>query len=814
MPYSVLSRSASAPPGRRSWWARLRAFPRRHPWATLAGVLLLLIVAGLGAAQRHYGQIVDKRLAGGAFDGTSRIYAAPHLVRVGDPISPAELVRYLERSGYTASKDNELGYFERTPQGYRIISGPRSFFSSSSAEVHFDGGAQPKVTEILTGDGQPARELMIEPEHLSSVSDRTRTKRTFVQFRGIPPVLVQAVTSVEDKRFFDHRGLDTLRLAKAVYINVRENRPEQGGSTLTMQLARSFFLDPEKRVSRKLNEIMISMELERKLDKERIFELYANEVYLGRRGSFNVHGFGEASQAYFGKEMKALTLPEAAMLAGIIQRPSYFNPARYPDRARKRRNLVLLLMRDNGHITEAQYQAAAAAPVAAAPVQLESQDAPYFLDLVNSQLQERLGDAELESKSLVVYSTLDRDLQEDAVAAVDTGMQEIDKQLLRRTRKPRKGEPAPARVLPQVAMVVLDPATGAVRAVIGGRSYAGSQLNRARALRQPGSAFKPFVFAAAFQQAVAKPGTRRRGPVFTPASSMEDVPTTFRFNGQPYQPANFHNQYHGTVTLRQALVKSMNIPTVKLAEGAGFETVATVARQVGLERGLLATPAMALGAYETSPLELAGAYTVFNGGSYHPPYFIEAVRDGDQRRTLAPARSGKPVLDPRVAYLVNNMMEDVLRYGTAAGARSRFTLPAAGKTGTSRDGWFVGYSSKLLCAVWVGYDDGHEFELEGAKSAVPIWAEFMKRAHQRPAYRDAKPFARPQGLVSANVDASTGLLASDSCQARTELFVAGTQPTQYCESDHEEEWVEPSESTEARRPSAGGFFGRIAGVFR
>jgi penicillin-binding protein 1B len=573
------------------------------------------------------------------------------------------------------------------------------------------------------------------------------------------------VVAVEDKRFFQHSGFDPVRILKAAYIDIREGRKEQGASTLSMQLARNLWLDSNKRFRRKIAEFLIALHLESRLTKQQIFEYYGNQVYLGRRGTFNIHGFGEAAQAYFGKEVRDLSIAESAMLAGMIQRPSYYNPFRYPERARERRNLVLQLMRDNGYLDAQQQQAAADQPVKLSPSYNESLDSQYFVDLVNDELDNVVPNMQTASVSL--YTSLDLALQAAAEEAVRIGMERVDK-LVR-----KRGGP-----LPEVALVALDPKTGEIKALVGGRDYAKSQLNRALAKRQPGSVFKPFVYAAALNTAVE--GGRN---LVTAATTVMDEPTKFVFNREVYEPSNYGERFLGQVTLRRALAHSLNIATIKVAEMAGYNNIVNLARRAGFNHGLQPTPALALGAYEATPLEIAGAYTVFaNLGGRVQPAFIRSIRgrDGTVLYTHSPEK--RMALDPRVAFLMVDFMQEVMRSGTAAGARAMgFRNPAAGKTGTSRDGWFAGFTSELLAVVWVGYDDNRELRLEGSKSALPIWTEFMERAVHYRAYRDTKPFPAPSGISRASIDPDTGLLAGPNCPARTEYFVSGTAPSAYCD---------------------------------
>ncbi|MGH9592194.1 MAG: penicillin-binding transpeptidase domain-containing protein, partial [Bryobacteraceae bacterium] len=387
------------------------------------------------------------------------------------------------------------------------------------------------------------------------------------------------------------------------------------------------------------------------------------------------------------------------------------------------------------------------------------------------------------SQSFRIYTTLDPALQRAAAAAVDIGMKNVDKLLApryavwkRELAKKHSSDPVPH---PQVAMVVLDPKTGEIKALVGGRDYGQSQLNHALARRQPGSAFKPFVYAAAFDDAVE--GT---GPIVTTATTVVDEPTTFEFDGKEYTPDNFGQEFRGTVTLRDALTHSLNVATVKVAELVGYGHVVDMARKMGLQDSIQPTPAVALGAYEMTPLEVAAGYTAFaESGVRAEPMFLQSVISADGKVVEHNDPHTRPVLDPRVAYLVTNVLEDVVNHGTAYPVRQwGFTAPAAGKTGTSRDGWFAGYTSNLLCVVWVGFDDNRDLGLAGGVTAAPIWAEFMKRAVSLPAYQNTQEFVAPAGIVRVTIDPDTLELATPNCPVtREEVFIAGTEPTQFCE---------------------------------
>lgn len=743
----------------------------------------------------HYSRIIDQKLKEGPFARTAMLYAAPEELSVGDRISSGELAAALKSRGYNESRSNRMGWYHVRADAVEFFPGVDSYAGTEPAVVFIQDGI---ITRILSSRDHTDRyQIGLEPELFTNLFDRSRQKRRIIRFGDIPQVLVNAILSAEDKRFFSHAGFDPIRLIRTIWVDVTQNR-RYGASTISMQLARTIWLDQEKTWKRKAVEALITLQIEQKLTKEEIFEHYVNSVDLGMRRSFAVRGFGEAAQVYLGKDVRQLNVEEAAMLAGLIQRPNYLNPYRHPERARNRRNIVLGLMRDNDFINEVDYHKSTKAPIALAEGGVESTDAPYFVDLIHDTLQEQFQEIDFQAESYRVYTTVDMKLQRDAIAAIQAGMKEVDEQLARRKRQyPR----------PQVALVALDPKTGEVKALVGGRSYGESQLNRALARRQPGSIFKPFVYASVLRSAI----DGSSDPI-TPASTVEDEPTTFYFDDKIYEPNNFKMEFHGTVNLRQALSKSMNIPTVKFAEMAGYDAVAELARDAGLS-GVRGTPALALGAYEVTPLDMAAAYTVFsNGGTWTKHNFIKEIRSESGGRIFEYKPVTRQVLDPRISYMVVDLMQEVLRSGTGAGARSRgFGLPAAGKTGTSHDAWFAGFTTKLLCVVWVGFDNNQELPLEGSKAALPIWTEFMKRAHQYREYRGVQAFQPPDGITTVDIDPLTGQLATAACpKPRAEVFVAGTQPVEFCrlhggsgqrtqiaawdDAPVEQQGVEPSES--------------------
>jgi penicillin-binding protein 1B len=811
------------------------------------GVFLILAVACTGAFSYFYikyDRIIEKRFRTPVFSNSAKIYALPQTVRTGENINAKEIATELRRGGYSdgasgggSGKDGEsrLGTFRITGTGIEISPGPESYHSPEPALITIQDG---QVEQIISkGNELSAYEL--EPELVTALFDaEQRSKRELVKYNDIPPVMVQAVLAIEDRRFFEHSGVNFVRTVEAVWGDLVHQRREQGGSTLTQQLARGFFLTPEKTVKRKLTEMLIAEELEQKFTKQQIFEFYANWVDLGQRGSFAISGFAEASHAYFNKDLKDITLPEAALLAGLIQRPSYLSPYRHPERALERRNLVLESMVETHAITKEQADKAKAAALKLAAPNVEASDAPYFVDMVREALISRFNEHDLNDESYHIYTTLDPDLQKAAAQAVEMGIKLVDDQVTKlRTKRTRVGKKVDITVTPgpqaQVAMVAIDPHTGAVLALVGGRNYAMSQLNHALAKRPTGSIFKPFVYAAAMNTGVDGSAT-----VITPASTVVDEPSSFAYGDQIYEPRNYKEEYHGEVSLRYALAMSLNNATVKVAEEVGYDKVADLARSAGIA-SVKATPAMALGSYDATPLDMAGAYTSFaNNGFRVSPILVNSLRNskGDVIANFSTDR--KPVLDPRVAYVMTSMMEGVVNNGLGYNAvRGRgFMLPAAAKTGTSHDGWFAGYTSNLLCVVWVGFDDYSELRLTGAQTAAPIWTEFMKKASALSRYSDMRPFAQPAGVVDVQLDKATNRLATPKCpDDYVSAFVAGTEPRETCDLQSGMSGFfsrmlgsdkpitpagQPATAQDTQDPKnqdpnkKKGFFGKIAGVFK
>jgi len=756
------------------------------------GLALGLLLAATCVFAYYYiqfGQMIDQRLTGQIFQNTSRVYSMPGRIFVGEEMRPKDLTDRLMRAGYQEnSVQGSPGEFRVDGMHVEIMPSADSYFRGGNAiRVDFAGDSIVKISPLKGATDLDTAE--IEPELITNLFDSSREKRRVVRFDDLPKNMVNAVLAAEDKRFFEHGAVDVVRVVGAAFYDVLRGQKAQGASTIDMQVARSFFFTTKREWRRKVKEILMAVEIDQRFSKPQIFELYANEVYLGNRGSFAIRGFGEAADAYFGKDVRELNLGECAFLAAIIRAPNrYASSENHPERAADARDRVLGQMVQDGYVTQDQADAAKKMKLKFTNGGVETGSAPYFVDMVKDHLLEKFSENDIETQSFRVYTTLDTDLQRAASEAVETGVEGVDKLLARRYALWKKQGQAVPHV--QVALVAMDPQTGEIRSLVGGRNYGESQLNHALARRQPGSAFKPFVYAAAFDNAVD--GVQ---PIVTPTTTVDDVPTTFDFDGKEYTPNNYGEEFYGTVPVRDALIHSLNVATVKVAEMVGYQRVVDMARQMGLGTNIMATPAMALGAYEMTPIDVAAGYTIFaNNGMRSEPLFIRSVVASDGTVDEANAPQTRSVLDPRVAFLTTSIMEDVINEGTGETVRAMgFTAPAAGKTGTSRDGWFAGFTSNLLCVVWVGFDDNRDLGLSGSQAAAPIWADFMKRAVQVPAYRNTQDFTPPPGVIQEAIDPATGELASAQCpQSTEEYFIAGSEPTLYCGETQESAGSSPA----------------------
>jgi penicillin-binding protein 1B len=719
----------------------------------------------------RFSVMVERKLQGERWLIPARLFARPLVLRTGMALSAADLVKILNGLKYEEKQAVPAAAGEFAVGKSTVTFSPRGM--QPEAEPILVSFAKERVTEIRGLRSKKSyAALTLEPELITYLFDESREKKRIVKLEECPDHVVKAVLAIEDRRFFSHPGLDPFRIVAAALRNIEAESFIQGGSTITQQLVKNFFLTPERTFRRKAQEALLAFVLERRAQKKDILELYINEVYLGQVGSFSIQGVGQAARMYFQKDVGNLTLPEAALLAGMIQSPNPYNPYRHPKRAMDRRNQVLRAMQDAGFVTRATAETAMAQPVDVKSASLDRTEAPYFVDLVRMQLAERYQANDLATQNLAVYTSLDLPLQNLAQQVLAQGLERVEKMIKRRRSEgPLQG-----------ALIALEPSTGAVLALVGGREYSSSQYNRAMtARRQPGSTFKPFVYLAAFEATFNDPAL----PPITPATMVEDSPTVFFFGRQEYAPQNYEGTYRGYVTLRTALAHSLNVATVKVAEMVGYEKVADLwNRRMEMGGQVKPYPALALGSFEATPLEIAGAFNMLaNGGMRVPATTVLSVVD--ERNVSLKQRMPGPrqVTRPESTFLVVNMMRGVINNGTAAAARSMgFTADAAGKTGTTndlRDAWFAGFTADLLCVVWVGFDDNTPVNLSGSKAALPMWVEFMKGAQA--GSKGQKVASPPANIVFVNIDKTNGMLATPYCPATvSEAFIAGTEPQEYC----------------------------------
>lgn len=734
-------------------------------WGRLA---LGVVIASAVCAPFVYSAIELARFERADARRATFVYASGQSLAPGVHVQRIGLAATLARLGYTETRSvpPSPGHFRRTGGSWDIYLRGSEETGTGSAQLVRLQMVDDRITKV-TRAGQDVADVALEPEVLASATDRPGEDHKPVRLDETPRVLIDAVLAAEDHRFFEHGGVDVRALVRAAWANLRAGRVKEGGSTITQQLVKVRLLSPQRTFFRKLREAWLAALVESRYSKERILEAYLNEIYLGQRGPIALRGVGAATRAYFGKEVHQLTTPEAALLAAIIRGPNIYSPAVDPDRARDHRNTVLTQMRDLKMITPAEYDRARRTPVRVRSLVSPGQSAPYFVDYVRQELEQRFDTGVSRVRGVRVVTTLDLSLQRFAEAAAARGLDRLESSLPHGYRRD------PGRRL-QVAMVALEPATGEIRALVGGRDYLASQFNRVTsARRQPGSAFKPIVYLAALR---AGDGA----PFYTAASRVEDLPITLESGGQPWSPRNSEDRYEGIVTVRQALEQSLNSATVRIAQTVGLPNVIETARALGLQGQLAPVPAMALGAFEVTPLELARAYLPLANGGIRPAAVsgIHTVQFGDEEVKPSGAEESVRVVSAAEAWLVTSLLKGVVTSGTGSAVRSS-GLPdvVAGKTGTTNDGrdaWFVGYTSRLLVLVWVGFDGGEPHGLSGARAALPIWVDFMKQAI------DAYPqsdFEVPAGISFSDIDVTNGKRAARACPVvAREAFLAGTEP--------------------------------------
>ena len=737
-----------------------------------AGILVPLTVLGAAVFLYEYVEVTS-RFEGRLWKLPSRVYSDHLVLRVGSQVPPRALTRRLDRSGYaerTPSRPGLYSYRGGTLDVYlRAFDAPWGRVDPRRLRIRFVGN---EVTSIESPRGQRLPTAVFEPELLASLFGSQQEEREVVQLAQIPRGMVLAVLAAEDSRFYSHHGVDPRAVARAALANLRRGRIVQGGSTITQQTVKNLYLGQERTWWRKTREVFMAAILDGRYTKERILEVYLNEVYLGQRGPVAICGAQAGARFYFGRDLHDLSLGEWALLGGLIRNPGGYNPFLHPDEALERRNHVLGAMQRLEFIGAEEARQAEAEDLQLAGVPAAFSRAPYVIDFVRSQLAEFYSTRVLSEQGLKIFTSVDTLFQESAERALRAGLERLDRDaaLVRRQKDERTL---------QGLMLVTRPGTGEVLALVGGRDYRETQFNRAvQAVRQPGSSFKPFVYLAGFEAAV-----RGDEGGLVPASMLEDEPVDLMSGGKSWHPVNHDGLFRGPVSVRWSLEKSHNVPTVRAAIHVGLSRVARVAERCGFERKFRPLPSLALGAQEVTPLELATAYgTLANLGKRAVPLIIKEVTDENGRPLQRRQVELSQAVTPQAAFLVTDILRGVMSRGTGASSQVLgFHGLAAGKTGTTddtRDAWFVGYTPSLLALVWVGYDDNSRTGLTGASGALPIWVNFMRRAGQASTHT---PFRRPEGVVRRLIDPKSGMLAVRGCPGREmELFAMGTEPRESC----------------------------------
>jgi penicillin-binding protein 1A len=603
------------------------------------------------------------------------------------------------------------------------------------------------VTKLFSVEGDLVGEFFVE-------------KRVPVALDEIPVHLRQAVIATEDRRFYEHAGLDWRGIARAIVKDIQAGGFKEGGSTITQQLAKVLFLTPEKTLTRKLKEAVLALQIERRYRKDEILDLYLNQIYLGG----GAYGVEAAANRYFAKHVWELDLAESALIAGLPRGPTLYSPLVNPDKAKARRATVLKSLLATGQITEDQYRQALEEPLRLSSSSSLGTKAGYFISYIRPKLEEILGENLLYRGGLTIQTTLKQSWQQVAEKALQNGLAALE------SRHPGGDE---SWEQPQGAVLILDARTGMIRAIVGGRDYETSQFNRAtQAYRQPGSAFKPIIYAYALEKG------------YTQADRIWDGPVSYpQAGGKVWEPRNYSGGFEGEITLRKALEISQNIVTIKLLERLGPSPVVDFAHHLGIGSSLHSGLSLALGTSEMTLLDLTSAYQVFaNAGIWVELSGIVEVFDHNGRSLWKPAPASRLVLSQETAYILTNMLKGVIQRGTGRGAR-HLSWPLAGKTGTteeSKDALFVGYSPTLVTAVWVGKDSGRPLGKKetGARTALPIWREVMEKV--LPETR-ADDFEKPTTVTLVRMDVRSGLLGNGKCKDVTEAaFVKGTEPTERC----------------------------------
>ena len=743
-----------------------RALKRLGPRRAVAGVFLLVAFGcGFYLAQL-YGEVsalIEQREAA----LTSAVYSAPLKIQRGDDLAQLHLLDRLERLSYTrVTEPTHPGEYALIPGRVTLyLRGFREGIRERPAALVHLTLAGTTVEGVADSFGAALPAATIEPEIIGRLLPGAPPERVEIQLGDVPPYLVRGLLATEDRYFYYHPGFDPVRMIEAAIADLRSHHLAQGASTLTQQLARTFIDRHERTFSRKLRELAVALVIEIRLSKNQILQRYINDVPMGAFDGTPIAGMPLAARYFFNKDLREVTPAQAAILIGMIQAPTLYDPRRHPEACRTRRDTVLGVMRRDGVIDAAQYAQAAATPIEIAKLP-GLRRAPYFTDYVTAEVQ-RIPGFDGNLAGLKVYTTLDPEMEQAADESVESNLRRLEKlhPHLRRAARDARLEGS---------LVALDVRTGAILAMVGGRDYSTSQFNRVtQAERQPGSAFKPIVYLSALD-----PSRSPIGQPVTLASLLPDRPMSF--NG--WTPVNYERTYQGTVTVVEALAESLNVPTAYLGSLLGPPTIIDTAHELGINEEIPAVLPISIGAADTTLLELTGAYQVFAaGGVSRPPYALEAVYDAKGHLIYEHRPHELALVSPPVAYLITGALEQVVKWGTAAGAaRMGLDFPAAGKTGTTQDyhdAYFIGYTPRVVCGVWVGFDRPRSLGAPGATAALPAWVNFMVDVTPR----NSGPFAVPPGITMATIDPQSGGLATSGCpRVATVPFLNGTAPTRIC----------------------------------
>ncbi len=734
-----------------------------------SSIILLLIIVGIAVYGWYYATLIEERFSARRWSIPSKVYSDTTLLYPGQQINPELFLQkllnldYRKVDGMPARKGEMYISAAAIDIFLHDLHTPWQTRSGFPVRLVFDENRILSISRINNDEILPILEL--EPEEITLFFGTERERRQLISISEVPKHLIDAVLAAEDSRFYQHYGIDPRGILRAFATNVRHGEIKQGGSTLTQQLVKNYFLTPERTLTRKFKEVLLSVVVELKYEKDEILEIYLNEIYLGQKGATSINGVGEASYFYFGKAVKELSRSEAAVIAGLIKAPNHFSPYQDMQRCRQRRDEVLQAMQRKGWISESERDADLEQPVQTVGYTVHGKKAPYFIDYLSDQLTTLYLPETLSSFGLSIHTTLDTQVQMAAETALADGLARLEK------LKPEVAHDSPDQQL-QGAVIIMQPKTGYILALVGGRSYSISQFNRvSQARRQPGSAFKPFVYLTALDE-------------FSPTSFLSNDARTYEVDGKSWEPQNFKPVTAFTVTMRDALKLSYNLATVDLAMQTGLDRIVDTASRFHFSTPIKPYPSLALGAYEVIPLELARAYCVFAAGGVQPyPLALKGVVNEAGQILEQRHMEIERLISPDKAFIMNNLLQSVVSSGTARSLISRgINWPVAGKTGTTnnfRDAWFVGYTPDILALVWVGFDNGDPIEATGSSAALPIWAQLMEAI---PQHRSGNDFKVPAGVEKRTVCAVTGLLANeDACpQPFEEYFLSRHVPTENC----------------------------------